>query len=69
MSVIPYVNAQQMICCANVELRCQGRDCMAWRKIETKEFTRKANNEYQKTGKILVPDTGYCGLAGKPEIE
>lgn len=51
---------------AEIACRCIGSACMAWRKRETAEFSAKAEAEFRKTGRRLEPDTGYCGLAGRP---
>ncbi len=46
--------------------KCIASDCMAWRWIEDAEFRSKADAAFRDTGAQLKPDTGYCGLAGKP---
>lgn len=45
-------------------MNCLSSQCMAWRRAETAEFAKRADAVFQRTGKRLVPDTGYCGLAG-----
>ena len=50
-----------------IPCRCIASQCMAWRTGETAEFKRAADHEYQQSGKRLTSDTGFCGLAGRPE--
>jgi hypothetical protein len=47
--------------------RCIGSACMAWRWIEDAEFRARADRAFDRDGTRLMPDRGYCGLAGAPQ--
>lgn len=49
-----------------VHQNCMTAECIAWRFSETPEFKARADAEFQKNGKRIEPETGYCGIAGLP---
>ena len=45
---------------------CIGSACMAWRWSRDAEWQAKAEAEYRRSGRRIVPTDGYCGLASRP---
>ncbi len=45
---------------------CVGSACMAWRWSRDVEWQAKAEAEYRRSGRRIVPTDGYCGLASRP---
>lgn len=48
------------------DVHCIGSACMAWRWSRDAEWQAKAEAEYRRSGRIIAPTDGYCGLAGRP---
>ena len=41
---------------------CRASGCMSWHAYESKEFAKRADAKFQKTGERLPLEDGYCRL-------
>ena len=48
--------------------RCVASECAMWRWAKDADWISRADKEFQRSGKRIEPERGYCGLAGKPEF-